>query len=122
MDKPWIVTLMVVALTMSVCISSYAQVGGQQDAMNILSNVPTDLYAKIQTLAQMLDESIKAGKLTDAEVQQELMSGDLGEKLRTLNPEAGRLLAEISDAMKNGKGPGEQSLMPLLGGLGIAVR
>jgi hypothetical protein len=121
MEKPWIVTLMVVALTMSVCISSSAQVGGQQEAITMFNNLPPDLYAKMKALAQMLDDSIKAGQLTDAEVQQELTSGGLGSKLRSLNPEAGRLLAEISDAMKNGQGPGEQSLTPLFGALGITA-
>jgi hypothetical protein len=96
-----------------------AQMGGRQDALDILNNLSPDLHAKIQRLAHLMDQSIKAGQLTDAEVQQGMMSGRLGEKLRSVNPEAGQLLDEISDAMKNGKSPGESALMPLLGGLGI---
>jgi len=88
--------------------------------MNIINNLPPDLFAKVQALAQMLDQSIKAGKLTEAEVQQNMLSGRLSDKLKTINPEAGYLLDEIGDAMKAGKGPDEQSLLPLLGGLGIS--
>ena len=88
--------------------------------MSILNSLPPDLYAKIQALAQMLDQTIKAGKLTEAEVQQHMLSGRLGDKLKTVNPEAGHLLDEIGDAMKAGTGPGEQSLLPLLGGLGLS--
>ena len=74
-----------------------------------------------EALAQQLQQGIKEGKLSEAEVQQGLLSGHLGEKLKSLNPQAGALLEDISDAMKNGKGPGAESLMPLLGGLGIGV-
>jgi len=96
-----------------------AQMGGRQDALNILNSLSPDLHAKIQRLAHLMDQSIKAGQLTDAEVQQGMMSGHLSEKLQRVNPEAGQLLDEIRDAMKNGQGPGESALMPLLGGLGI---
>lgn len=119
MNKSWTIMPLVLGLTMLLWAASYAQMGGRQDAMNILNSMPPDLYTKVQTLAKMLDQSIKAGTLTDAEVQQGMMSGQLGDKLKTVNPEAGRLLDEISEAMKSGKGPGEDSLIPLLGGLGI---
>ncbi|SPP65667.1 hypothetical protein [Nitrospira lenta] len=96
-----------------------AQVG-TGEAAKILNNMPPDLFAKVQALAQQLQQSIKEGKLSEAEVQQGMMSGHLAEKLKGLNPQAGQLLNEISDAMKNGQGPGETALMPLLGGLGIS--
>lgn len=119
MNRSWTIMPLVLGLTMLLWAASYAQMGGRQDAMNILNSMPPDLYTKVQTLAKMLDQSIKAGTLTDAEIQQGMMSGRLGDKLKTVNPEAGRLLDEISEAMKSGKGPGEDSLIPLLGGLGI---
>lgn len=118
MTTRWIMVLLGLGLMMT-GPTAYAQTGGRQDAINILSAMPPDLYAKVQTLARMLDQSIKAGTLTDAEVQQGMMSGHLGQKLKSVNPEAGQLLDEISDAMKSGQGPGEDSLLPLLGGLGI---
>jgi hypothetical protein len=108
-------------ISLTLAASSSAQVGGgQQDAAKILNGMPPDVLAKVQSLAQILQQNIKEGKLTDNEIKQEMMSGHLGEKLRQLNPEAGQLLQEISEASKQGKGPGEESLLPLLGGLGIS--
>ncbi len=93
---------------------------GTGEAGKILNNMPPDLFAKVQALAQQLQQGLKEGKLSEAEVQQGMMSGHLAEKLKGLNPQAGRLLEEITDAMKGGQGPGEAALMPLLGGLGIS--
>jgi hypothetical protein len=108
-------------ISLTLAVSSSAQVGGgQQDAAKILNGMPPDVLAKVQSLAQILQQNIKEGKLTDNEIKQEMMSGHLGEKLRQLNPEAGQLLQEISEASKQGKGPGQESLLPLLGGLGIS--
>lgn len=102
-------------------VPAYAQHdGGQQDAAKILNGMQPDVLAKVQALAQVLQQGIKDGKLTDAEVKQGLMSSRLAEKLKELSPEAGPLLEEISAATKEGTGPGEESLMPLLGGLGTS--
>jgi hypothetical protein len=114
-------TILVLVLSTWLGIPAYAQLGGaQQDATKILNGMPPDILAKVQALAQILQQGIKDGKLTDAEVTQGLISGRLVEKLKELGPEAGPLLQEISAATKNGTGPGEESLMPLLGGLGIS--
>ncbi|WHZ28729.1 MAG: hypothetical protein OJF51_003527 [Nitrospira sp.] len=102
-------------------IPVHAQLGGgQQDAARILNGMPPDVLAKVRSLAQILQQGIKEGKISDAEIRQGLTSGELGEKLKQLSPEAGQLLEEISDATRQGKGPGEESLMPLMGGLGIS--
>jgi hypothetical protein len=95
----------------------FSQPTGTSEAMSILNRLPPDVYAKVQALAQMLDQSIREGKLSEADVQRDLLSGQLGNKLATVNPEAGRLLGELGDAMREGKGPGPESLLPLLGGL-----
>lgn len=87
------------------------------NAAGILNALPPDLYKKLEQLSQLLDQNIKAGTLTDAQVQQELMSGRLEQTIRSLGPEANNLFDEIQADMKNGKGPGEDALMPLLGGL-----
>lgn len=121
MNRRWAIALLALGSTMCTWSSSFAQVGGRQDAMNILSTMPPDLYAKVQALAKLLDQNIKAGTITDAEVRQGMMSGQLSETLKTVNPEAGQLLDEISEAMKSGQGPGEDSLVPLLGGLGYSA-
>jgi len=121
MRLTWKLTIIFLSLSTWLTVPSYAQLGGgQQGATKILDDMPPDLLAKVQALAQILQQGIKDGKLTDAEVQQGMMSGRLGEKLKQLSPDAGQLLEEISDATKQGKGPGEESLMPLLGGLGIS--
>lgn len=87
------------------------------DAAGILNSLPPDLHKKLQQLSQMIDQNIKAGKLTEAQVQQELMSGRLEQTIRALGPEANQLFDEIKTDMKNGAGPDEDALVPLLGGL-----
>ena len=115
--------LVIVVLGLSIwwTVPSYAQLGeGQQDAASILNSMPPDVLAKVRSLAQILQQGLKEGKISDAEIQQGLTSGRLVEKLKQLSPEATQLLEEISDASRLGKGPGEDSLMPLMGGLGIS--
>jgi hypothetical protein len=117
----WNLTVIVLMLSFWLGVPAYAQLAaGQQDAAKILNGMPPDVLAKVQALAQILQQGIKDGKLTDAEVKQGLMSGHLAEKLKELNPGADQLLDDISAATKDGTGPGEASLMPLLGGLGIS--
>jgi hypothetical protein len=102
-------------------VPSYAQLGaGRQDAVSILNGMPPDVLAKVRSLAQILQQGIKEGKISDAEIQQGLASGQLGEKLKQLGPEAAQLLEEISDASRQEKGSGEESLLPLMEGLGIS--
>ncbi len=88
------------------------------NAAGILNSLPPDLHKKLQQLSQLIDQNIKAGRLTEVQVQQELMSGRLEQTIRSLGPEANQLFEEINTDMKNGKGPGEDALAPLLGGLG----
>ncbi|NGZ96748.1 MAG: hypothetical protein CV089_11610 [Nitrospira sp. WS110] len=108
-------------ILISLAIPSYAQPeGGQQGAQRILKSMPPDMLAKVQSLAQILQQNIKDGKITDDEIKRNLMSGNLAERLKQLSPEADQLLSDISQASKEGKGPGEESLLPLLGGLGIS--
>jgi hypothetical protein len=121
MMRTWKIVAVAIGTLIVGPFPSYAQLGGRQDAVSIITNLPTDIYAKVQILATLLDRGIKEGKLTEAEVRQGLISGNLEEKLRTLDPDAGRLLDDLKEAMKNGGGPGEDSLLPLLGGLGIAT-
>ena len=87
------------------------------NAADVLNSLPPDLHKKLQQLSELLDQNIKAGKITEAQIQQELMSGRLEQTIRSLGPEANQLFDEIHSDMKNGKGPGEDALIPLLGGL-----
>lgn len=121
MPLTWKLTMFALAFSTWLGVPSYAQVGGgQQDPATILNGMPSDVLAKVETLAQILQQGIKDGTVTEAEIQQGLMSGRLPEKLKQLNPEADQLPEEISDASKNGKGLGEDSLMPLSRGLDIS--
>ena len=87
------------------------------NAAAVLNSLPSDLQKKLQQLSELIDQNIKAGKLTEAQVQQQLMSGRLEQTIRSLGPEANQLFDEIKADIKNGKGPGEDALAPLLGGL-----
>ena len=87
-------------------------------AAGILNALPPELHKKLQQLSDLIDQNIKAGKITDAQIQQQLTSGGLERTIRSLGPEANQLFDEINADMKNGKGPGEEALLPLLGGLG----
>jgi hypothetical protein len=121
MPFKWKHTIIILGLLALSTIPSYAQSGAaQQDAAKLLNSMPPDLLSKVRALAQILQQGIKDGQLTDAEIQQGMISGRLAERIKQLNPEAEQLLEEISNASKQGKGPGEESLVPLLEGLGIS--
>lgn len=100
---------------------AYAQLGGgQQDAAGMINGMPPDILAKVRSLAQILQQGLKEGKISDAEIEQGLTSGQLVERLKQLSPEADQLLEEIIDASRRGKGYGEEGLMPLMEGLDIS--
>ena len=88
------------------------------NAAGVLNSLPPDLHKKLQQLSQLIDRNIKADTLTEEQVKRELMLGRLEQTIRSLGPEANQLFEEIKTDMKNGKGPGEDALAPLLGGLG----
>jgi hypothetical protein len=104
-----------IALSLFATLSASAQSAGS--AAGILNSLPPELYSKLQQLSQIVDQNIKTGHITDEQIQQQLLSGHLEQTIRSLGPEANRLMDDIGTDMKNGKGPGEDALMPLLGGL-----
>ncbi len=119
----WKLSIAIAAILTWLAAPAYAQTGKErQEATRILHSMPADILEKVQALAQILQQEIKDGKLTDTEIQQEVLSGNLAERIRHLSPEANQLLEEISIASRQGTGPGEDSLMPLLGGLGISPK
>jgi len=114
------ILLIAIAVTLFATTPALAQSTGDAlpaDAAGILNSLPPELHKKLQQLSELLDENIKAGKITDAQIQQLLMSGRLERAIRSLGPEANQLFDELNAEMKNGKGPGEDALAPLLGGL-----
>ncbi len=88
------------------------------NAAGVLNSLPSDLHKKLEQLSRLIDRNIKADTLTEAQVKRELMLGRLEQTIRSLGPEANQLFEEIKTDIKNGKGPGEDALAPLLGGLG----
>jgi hypothetical protein len=111
----------VIAMSLIAVVPAWAQPTEDHpsdNAAGVLNSLPPDLHKKLQQLSQLIDQNIKADTLTEAQVQRELMLGHLEQTVRSLGPEANQLFEEIKTDMKNGKGPGEDALAPLLGGLG----
>ena len=114
----WRATL-TIACVVFLFAESYAQMAPgshlPQNTAGILDALPSDVLAKVQQLAQMLQQDINEGKITDAQIQRELMSGNLQQTIKSMNPEAGHLLDDINASMKNS--PNAENLPNLLGGL-----
>ena len=87
----------------------------QSDILKLLGELPPDTMKKVEALSKILQQDLKEGKLTDTQMHEELMSGNLDQKIRGLNPEAGPLLDDIGQAMKNH--PNAESLPNLLNGM-----
>jgi hypothetical protein len=85
------------------------------DILTLLSELPPETMNKVEALGKILQQDLKEGKLTDAQMHEELMSGNLEQKLRGLNPEAGPLLDDIGQAMKNH--PNAENLPNILNGM-----
>ena len=88
--------------------------GGQNqaDILKLLNELPPETMKKVEALGKILQQDLQEGKLTDTQLHEELMSGNLEQKLRELNPEAGPLLDDIVDSMKDH--PNADSLPNLL--------
>jgi len=91
--------------------------GGQNqaDILKLLNELPPETMKMVEALGKILQQDLKEGKLTEAQLHEELVSGNLEQKLRELNPEAGSLLDDIADSMKNH--PNADSLPNLLNGM-----
>jgi len=91
--------------------------GGQNqaDILKLLNELPPETMKKVEALGKILQQDLKEGKLTEAQLHEELMSGTLEQKLRGLNPESGPLLDDIADEMKDH--PNADSLPNLLNGM-----
>ena len=98
-------------------VQAQMPLGGQNqaDILKLLNELPPETMKKVEALGKILQQDLKEGKLTDAQLHEELMSGNLEQTLRGLNPEAGPLLDDIADSMKNH--PNADSLPNLLNGL-----
>ncbi len=66
-------------------------------------------------LGKILQQDLKKDKLTQTRIQEELKSGTFEQTLRNLNPDAGPLLDDIGQQMKNR--PNAENLPNLLNGM-----
>jgi len=87
----------------------------QAEVMKLLGELPPETTKKVEVLGKVMQQNLREGKLTQAQIQEELKSGTLEQTLRTLNPEAGPLLDDIGEAMKNH--PDADRLPDLLNGM-----
>ena len=110
-------------LTIACCVFLVAEADAQmapgshppQSMAGTLNALPPDVLAKAQQLAQMLQQDINEGKITEAQIQRDLMSGNLQQTIKSINPEAGHLLDEINASVKNSSNG--ENLQDLLGGM-----
>ena len=118
--KPYILRI-ALAVSLFAAAPAFAQSAESpippDDAAGIMNSLPPELHKKLQQLSELLDQNIKAGKITDAQIQHQLTLGRLEQTIRSLGPEANQLFDEIQADMKNGNGPGKDALLPLLAGL-----
>jgi hypothetical protein len=84
-------------------VQAQMPLGGQDqtEVLKLLNELPPETMKKVEALGKILQQDLKEGKLTEAQLHEELMSGNLEQKLRGLNPEAGPLLDDIANSMKN---------------------
>lgn len=82
---------------------------------NLLRDLPPDVLAKIAELAQLFSDAIRNGQLTDAQIKATLNTGDVEALIRTLGPDAARLLQDITTGLKANYS--DEQLHQLLGGL-----
>ena len=72
----------------------------QSNILKLMSELPPETKKNIEQLSKLLQQDLNEGKLTEAQIQDELRSGNLEQKLRALHPEAGPLLDDVTEATK----------------------
>jgi len=110
-------------LFVGICVASVSAVQAQMpvdgqsqaEILKLYSELPPETMKKVEVLGKLMQQNLKEGKLTQAQIQEELKSGTLEQTLRTLNPEAGPLLDDIGQQMKNH--PDADRLPDLLNGM-----
>lgn len=87
----------------------------QSNILKLMNELPPETRKNIEQLGKLLQQDLNEGKLTEAQIQHELMSGNLEQKLRDLHPEAGPLLDDVTQATKHHSQP--EDLTRILDGL-----
>ena len=114
-----LVTLLLLGLCLvfNNTVSAQMPLDGQSQAeiLKLLGQLPPETMKNVEALGKILQQDLKEGKLTQARIQEELKSGTFERTLRNLNPEAGPLLDDIGQQMKNH--PNAENLPNLLNGM-----
>ena len=92
----------------------------QSNILKLMSELPPETKKNIEQLGRLLQQDLSEGKLTEAQILHELMSGNFQQKLRDLHPEAGPLLDDLTRATKHHSQP--EDLNRILDGLAGSVR
>ena len=87
----------------------------QAEVLKLMGELPPETMKNVEAMGKILQRDLKEGKLTQAQIQEELKSGTLEQTLRALHPEAGPLLDDIGQQMKNH--PNADNLPNLLNGM-----
>lgn len=87
----------------------------QAEVLKLMGELPPETMKNVEVLGKILQQDLKEGKLTQARIQEELKSGTFEQTLRNLNPEAGPLLDDIGQQMRNH--PDADRLPDLLNGM-----
>ena len=114
-----LVTLIFLGLCLVINNPVLAQmpIDGQNQAniLKLMGELPPETMKNVEALGKILQQGLKEGKLTQTRIQEELKSGTFEQTLRNLNPEAGPLLDDIGQQMKNH--PNADNLPDLLNGI-----
>lgn len=73
----------------------------QAEVLKLMGELPPETMKNVEAMGRILQQDLKEGKLTQAQIQEELKSGTLEQTLKALHPEAGPLLDDIGQQMKN---------------------
>ena len=111
------ILLLGLCLVVNSTVLAQMSIDGQSQAelLKLMGELPPETMKNVEALGKILQQDLKEGKLTQARIQRELKSGTFEQTLRNLNPEAGPLLDDIGQQMKNH--PNAESLPNLLNGM-----
>jgi len=120
--KTWLLLIVITFLCLGQSALAQMPMSGPSQAtiLKLMSELPPETMKSIQQLGVILQQDLKEGKLTDTQIQQELSSGNLEQKLRDLNPEAGPLLDDVTQALKHYSNA--EDLTHILNGLAGSVQ
>jgi hypothetical protein len=105
----------IVVASVALIVCAAVAVAEPTSTANLLRDLPPDDLAKIAELAQLFSDAIRNGQLTDAQIKATLNTGDVEALIRTLGPDAARLLQDITTGLKANYS--DEQLHQLLGGL-----